>query len=394
MTVSSARGITLINANIDGDIGSLRIQGARIAALNVSPEPQDAIVDLEGDRLLPGFINAHDHLQLNSLPSCVSPGGYRHARDWVNDVDSRRRTDPHFEANVAVPRDDRLLIGGMKNLLSGVTTVAHHDALYPCLTHADYPIAVVPNYGWSHSLYIDGENEVAASYRSTPAEWPWIVHAAEGLDEEAHDEFDRLEALDCIQQNTVLVHGIALDHAQRTRMMQAGAGLIWCPSSNLNLFGRTADVRDLLAWNRIAIGTDSRLSGARDLLDELSLASELSGLDDDSLEFLVTRAGARLLRLRDRGELRPGLRADLVVMPARARLSAACRADMRLVMVGGTARYGDVDCAGRFAPSGAWAHVVVDGRAKLLDRRTAEIVSRSRAVEAGLEISNVAWRAA
>ena len=143
-----------------------------------------------------------------------------------------------------------------------------------------------------------------------------------------------------------------------------------------------------------AIGTDSRLSGSRDLLDELSLASELSGLDDDSLEYLVTRAAARLLRLRDRGELRPGLRADLVVMPARVRLSAAYRADLRLVMVGGVLRYGDVDCAEHFGPSSEWAHVMVDGRSKILDSRTAAMVSQSRAVEAGLEISNVAWRAA
>ena len=394
MTASAASGVTFVNANIGGDIGSLRIQGAYIAALNVGPEPQDAVVDLGGDRLLPGFINAHDHLQLNSLPACVSSGGYVHARDWVSDVNARRRTDPHFEAHVAVPRDDRLLLGGVKNLLSGATTVAHHDTLYPCLTHADYPIAVVRNYGWSHSLYIDGEDEVAASYRCTPAEWPWIMHAAEGLNEEAAHEFERLDALACIQQNTLLVHGIALDQSQRSRLMQAGAALIWCPSSNLNLFGKSAEVRDLLAGQRIAIGTDSRLSGSRDLLDELSLASELSGLDDDSLEYLVTRAAARLLRLRDRGELRPGLRADLVVMPARVRLSAAYRADLRLVMVGGMVRYGDVDCAEHFGPSSEWAHVMVDGRSKILDSRTAAMVSQSRAVEAGLEISNVAWRAA
>jgi hypothetical protein len=92
--------------------------------------------------------------------------------------------------------------------------------------------------------------------------------------------------------------------------------------------------------------------------------------------------------------LRPGLRADLVVMPARVRLSAAYRADLRLVMVGGVLRYGDVDCAEHFGPSSEWAHVMVDGRSKILDSRTAAMVSQSRAVEAGLEISNVAWRAA
>jgi cytosine/adenosine deaminase-related metal-dependent hydrolase len=394
VTASPAQGISFINAEFSGGIGSLRVQGTRIMTLNASPEPEDVVVDLQGDRLLPGFINAHDHLQLNNLPSCVSPGGYLHARDWVHDVDSRRRTDEHFEAHVAVARDDRLVIGGLKNLLSGVTTVAHHDPLYPALTGAHFPISVVRNYGWSHSLYLDGEKRVAASYRSTPTEWPWIVHAAEGVNKEAGNEFQRLDALGCIQHNTLLVHGIALDHSQRKRMAHARAGLIWCPSSNLNLFGKTAEVSDLAACNRVAIGTDSRLSGARDLLAELRIAGQVGGLDDHRLEFLVTRGAARLLRLPDRGELQPGLRADLVVMPARARLSAACRADVRLVMVGGNVRYGDVDCAGRLKPESGWAHVVVDGRAKLLDGRAAEIVSRAGAIEAGLELSHVAGRAA
>ncbi len=60
----------------DGNIGSLRIVGSRIAALDVDPQPEDLIVDLAGDRLLPGLINAHDHLQLNSLPALSRRGRY------------------------------------------------------------------------------------------------------------------------------------------------------------------------------------------------------------------------------------------------------------------------------------------------------------------------------
>jgi imidazolonepropionase-like amidohydrolase len=110
-------------------MGSLRVVGTRIAALDVDPQPEDLIVDLAGDRLLPGLINAHDHLQLNSLPAHETQGRYRHASDWISEIDSRRRSDPQFAAGVAVPRNDRLLVGGIKNLLSGVTTVAHHDPL-------------------------------------------------------------------------------------------------------------------------------------------------------------------------------------------------------------------------------------------------------------------------
>src|ERR1700692_275312 len=153
VTYSAAAACTLINAQLGGgDMGSLRVVGTRIAALNVDPQPGDLIVDLAGDRLLPGLINAHDHLQLNRLAAHEAQGRYRHARGWISEIDSRRRTDPQFAAGVAVPRDDRLLIGGIKNLLSGVTTVAHHDPLYPFLTDGGCPISVVHDYGWSHSL--------------------------------------------------------------------------------------------------------------------------------------------------------------------------------------------------------------------------------------------------
>jgi cytosine/adenosine deaminase-related metal-dependent hydrolase len=395
MRSSHRPGISLINAQLsDGGITSIRILGPRIAALGADPHPGDSIVDLEGDRILPGLINAHDHLQLNSMPRHESGKRYRHVREWISDVDASRRSDPAFEASVAIPADERLLIGGLKNLLSGVTTVAHHDPFYAFLSNTHYPTQVVRNYGWSHSIYVDGEDKVRNSYRRTPIEWPWIIHAAEGLDTEAWDEFECLDALGCIGPNTLLVHGIALDQAQRIRLDRAGAGLIWCPSSNLSLFGRTAEVADLVERRRVALGTDSRLSGARDLLDELRLVGRISGLDDPSLESLVTSHSAQLLRLSDRGVLRVGARADILILPARTRLAAANRADVRLVLIEGIVRFGDKDYARSVAPASQWAEVRVDGKPKILDLAMAALLSQASAGEAGLELESLTWRAA
>ena len=395
MRLSRSGGLTFINAEIGGgERASLRILGSRIAALGAAPQVGDLVVDLHGDRLLPGLINAHDHLQLNSL-SCLEFGKrYRHVREWIADVNTRRQSDRSFEASVAVSRDDRLLLGGVKNLLSGATTVAHHDPLYPFLSNADYPTRVVTDCGWSHSLYIDGEEKVRSSYRRTPIEWPWLIHAAEGLDEEAANEFERLDALGCLGPNTLIVHGIVLNHAQRARLDRAGAGLVWCPSSNLRLFGKTADVVDLIQRGRVTLGTDSRLSGARDLLDELRVAAEAGGLDERTLESLVTSDSARLLRLPDRGVLEVGARADIVILPARTQLSKATRADVRLVVLDGTPRYGDQDYAHSVAPGSHWAEVRVDGRPKILDRGIAALLAAAGASEDGLELPHVTWRAA
>ena len=388
-------GLTLINARMaTGEFSTLRIAGSRIAALGADPIDGDRVVDLQGDRVLPGLINAHDHLQLNSLQPLDSRKHYRHVQDWISDINVRRRSDPLFEASIAVSRDERLLIGGLKNLLSGVTTVAHHDPLYPFLSSAHYPIRVVQNYGWSHSLYIDGEEKVCDSYRHTPLAWPWIIHAAEGLNEDAAREFERLDALGCLGPNTLIVHGIALDHAQRMRLDCAASGLIWCPSSNLRLFGKTADATDLIGRGRVALGTDSRLSGARDLLDELHIAADVSRLDEAILESLVTRHSARLLRLPDRGVLRVGALADILILPAGTLVTTARRAQVRLVLIDGVVRYGDKDCAQRVAPDGEFTDIRVDGRSKILDSHVAKLLSRARTGEIGLELSHLTGRAA
>lgn len=388
MRGSQSAGLTLINASMsDSAATTLRVVGSRIVGLGTLPQPDDRVIDLQGDRLLPGLINAHDHLQLNSLPHFEVSKKYSHARDWITEVDRLRRTDRGFRSSVAVPRNQRLLVGGVKNLLSGVTTVAHHDPLDPFLSSANYPTGVVTNYGWSHSLYIDGEAAVRSSYQNTPREHPWIIHAAEGLDTEARSEFERLDALGCIGTNTLIVHGIALDHEQRMRLQRAGAGLIWCPSSNLRLFGKSADVGQLTTAGRVALGTDSRLSGARDLLEELRIAASVSGLDAPTLESLVTAAAARLLRLPDRGVLRVGAQADLVILPAGMPLGQATRADIRLVMLDGTARLADEHYSGA---SSQWVRVRIDGRTKVMEPTTAALLRDATPQEPGLEF----WRAA
>jgi cytosine/adenosine deaminase-related metal-dependent hydrolase len=178
------------------------------------------------------------------------------------------------------------------------------------------------------------------------------------------------------------------------RLKDAGAGLIWCPSSNLTLFGKTAQITELARHGCLALGTDSRLSGARDLLDELRIAGEVGGLDAQALERLATSNSARLLRLPDRGVLRVGARADILILPAQRGLGSASRSDVRLVLIRGIVRYGDRDIAHCAEPASQWADIRVDGRSKILDTRIAALLRRAGAREPGLELQNLAWRAA
>src|SRR5262245_32197461 len=188
-THTSTQGLTFVNADLGGEETSLRIVGSRIASLGEVPQPDDLVIDLGGDRLLPGLINAHDHLQHNHFSGLRYRAHYTNVREWIEDVSSRMQTSTALRNSGDLPREHRLLQGAAKNARSGATTVAHHDPLYELLATDAYPISVVRHYGWSHSLFIDGDETVRRAYQQTPLAWPWIIHASEGLDPDAADEF-------------------------------------------------------------------------------------------------------------------------------------------------------------------------------------------------------------
>ncbi len=234
----------------------------------------------------------------------------------------------------------------------------------------------------------------SSSYKSSPSQWPWAIHAAEGVDQKAAVEISTLDALGCVGPNTLIVHGVGMDAEQQERLIAVGAGVIWCPSSNIHLFDRTLDVAALAARHRVALGTDSRMSGERDLLSELAVAQRACQLDDPALESMVTCDSARLLGLSDRGILTPGALADLLILPARSRLHQTSRADIRLVMLNGQIRIGDLHYFAQVAPAKPWMEIELDGHAKLIDRVLAGQLIELDIDEPGLMLRQANWRAA
>ncbi len=384
---------------VDGDVAgfgrtSLRLGGQHIIGVGEPPQRDDVVVELHGDRLLPGLINAHDHLHLNNFPRVKYRDVHANVGEWIADVAEHRTSDARLALANAVPRESRLWQGAFKNLLAGVTTVAHHDPLYEALCSPHFPLRVLESYGWAHSLGIDGDEEVRRSHRDTNAEWPWFIHAGEGVDEDAACEFGRLETLGCVTANARFIHGVAFGDAEAGRLAQARAGLIWCPASNLYLFGRTANVRTLAAGGCVALGSDSRLSGSLDLLDELRAAHATAMVPEESLESLVTSASAALLRLADRGSLRRGMLADLVILPRGLPLWSARRADLRGVVVGGSLVYGDASIAAQLLQADDCAAIIVDDIHKVLRRDVAHHLQRHAAAERGVQLGREAGRAA
>jgi cytosine/adenosine deaminase-related metal-dependent hydrolase len=386
------RPVTFVGAQVLGSEGVLasrvRIAHGRIAALDATPGAGDLVIELNGAIVAPGLINAHDHLELNNFPRLKWRERYDNAGEWIADFQPRFESDPELAPPRAAPLNDRLLIGGLKNLLSGVTAVCHHNPMHRELRRG-FPIRVVRDYRYSHSLLIDGD-KVVETYRSTPRDWPWIIHLAEGTDADAAREFARLDRLGCLGSNTVIVHGVGLALEDRCKLMERGRGLIWCPSSNLFTLNATIDVRELSRARKAALGSDSRLSGGRDLLEEMQVAFQTEQVDARSIVHMVSVDAAALLGLRETGRIAEGAPADLAIFPAKGAdaftsLIAAQRADVRLVMIGGRALYGDVDLAHAFrATRVKVGQVQVDGCAKLLARSVVQRVLRSTIGEVGL----------
>ena len=204
-----------------------------------------------------------------------------------------------------------------------------------------------------------------------------MVHLGEGVDAAAREELPRLESLGCLKANTVIVHGVAIDDEGWRRVAANQTSFVWCPASNLFLFGRTAAMSDLLRnpeRPRVAIGTDSRITGARDLLDELRVARASAPLSTSELLAMVTHEAANVLRQPRAGRIAAGLLADFVVVPPLAPSAAesvleASRRDLMLVMIGGRPLVGDRSFADAvFAARRVPAQpLCVDGADKLAD---------------------------
>ena len=358
-----AQPVSIVNARVvagDGLVADSVRFSTRVLGVGAAPRHGDTVIDAAGAVVLPGLINAHDHLELNHYGQLKGRDRYANAAEWIDYLRPRLAGDEAIRRGRAHPLGERLFVGALKNLLAGVTMVAHHNPFYAELRRT-VPIRVVRRYGWAHSFELErqpagarGEpgGEIAARWRATPADAPFMVHLAEGVDAAACGELARLEALGCLQANTVLVHGVAIDDVGWQRVARAGAGMVWCPASNVFLFGRTPSVRALLDRNggapRIALGTDSRITGSRDLLDELRVARATAPVTAEELFAMVTHTAASLLRQPRAGRIAVGLPADLTMIAANGSapldtLLAATRRDVRLVVVDGRPLVADPD---------------------------------------------------
>lgn len=288
----------------------------------------DIRLDFAQGHVRPGLINAHDHLHRNHYGRLGEPP-YPDAYAWARDIQLRHAA--LIAERRALPRREALLDGAWKNLFAGVTTVVHHDRW-----EADFDRGFPLRVARVASLDSLGMAPALAVPAAAPR---FCLHVAEGVSAAATSEVDRLDRMGLLSPRLIAVHGVGIESEAMSRFRASGAALVWCPTSNLFLLGRTTS-RELLEGLDVLLGSDSLLTGDGDLLDELRLARRLGFLSDARLADAVGATAARRLGLPT-PSLDPGGPADIVVLTKP--LLEARAEDVALVVVGGIPRVARLD---------------------------------------------------
>jgi hypothetical protein len=321
---------------------SIEVAGVHISRILTNPSyghcsiSDCSVIDLNGFLILPGLINAHDHLEFALFPRLANPP-YRNYVEWG--VDIHNTCSDVIATHRSVPKNLRVWWGGIRNLLCGATTVGHHNPFQSEFRRGDFPVKVIQEYGWGHSLALG--SDLRAARWATPETYPFIVHACEGVDDQARDELLELDRMEVLDARTVLVHGLAIDRDGVTLMRERGASLIVCPSSNHFLFGRLPDISLLSEIENLTLGNDSPLTAEGDLLDEIRFAIRSCKIPPQVAYHMVTEAPAAILRTREgEGFIRASGIADLIAVrdtgdDASERLKTLSMVDIEFVMLGG-----------------------------------------------------------
>ncbi len=351
-------------------------------------------VDASNGVLTPGLINAHDHLLGTYYPK-VGKGPYENWLPWDNDL----KSSPIYEERQQIENRDLYLLGGYRNLLSGVTSVSDHIPHFVNEPYIDIvPMKVISNYALAHavaSFALAWGDGIEIEYqKAVDNDMPFITHIAEGFDPETSQDINTLNEKGALGKHSVLIHGLAFSEEDIELIKKRGASVVWCADSNMFMFNKTANVKKLLETGvNLCIGTDSPMSGGLNLLyemkyDKLVYKQLYKGeLSDELIVRMVTVNPSNAFRLKKNGSIKTGNIADLVLFynkgkdPYNSVVSAELK-DILLVVIDGKPFYGSPEYSELFDHVGIeYQEIVVDGVEKIVFGDVIGLLKRiSRAV--------------
>ena len=362
--------------------GAVVVQEERIAAVGAWPDirqrfTSEHVADLGERTLLPGFINAHCHLDYSALRHAISPP--KNFAEWIGRINALKRSMHEADYLSAIARGfaefrrwgatslcnvesfPELMWKMPPPLLRTWWFLEMIDVRQPIATEELVAGALLffqeKRIGWLGGMGLSPHAPYTASpelYRlardcALRTGMPWTTHLGESYDERAmfvegrgplHDflvglgrpmgdcgagrsALAQLTAAGAMGPECIAVHLNNLEEADFALLAPggplAGLNVVHCPLSHRYFKHERFPVERLRALGaNLCVGTDSPASdGSFSLLSELrALAAAAPSVPPWELLATITANPARALRLEGRlGVLRPGAWADLIALP-------------------------------------------------------------------------------
>ena len=365
--------------------GAVLIEGGRIAALGAADDlrrahPAARVHDYGAALISAGFVDAHVHYPQTAI---IASWGKR-LIDWLNTYtfpEEMRLADPAFARATAETCLDLMLA-------HGTTTMCSYTTIHPASVDAFFTAAQARGLralagktcmdrnapeGLRDTAQSAHDDSAALIVRwhgvdrlscvitprfaptSTPEQLEalgalWAAHPdclmqthlSEQTDEiawvrelfpRARDYLDVYEGFGLLGPGAVFGHCIHLEPRERARLLEAGAALVHCPTSNSFIGSGLFDMAGLKAeGQRVGLATDIGGGSSFSMLRTMAAAYEVAQLRGTALHpaqlwWLATAGSAAALGLSDRiGNLAVGMEADLAVIDLASTPTIAQRA--------------------------------------------------------------------
>lgn len=351
--------------------GAVLVDAGRIIATGPADtlraaHPQARIHDYGRALITAGFIDAHVHYPQTAI---IASWGKR-LIDWLNSYtfpEEMRFADPAYADMIA----DRYLDLATAH---GTTTVCTYATIHPASVDAIFTAAQTRGmrlyagktcmdrnapeglrdtaqsaYDDSKALLEKWHGQDRLNYVITPRfsptstpeqlaalgslwrEYPDCLmqtHLSEQTDEiawvrelfpQSRDYLDTYEAQGLLREGAVYGHAIHLTDREKSRLIEAGASLVHCPTSNTFIGSGLFDM-SLARHLRVGLATDTGGGSSFSMLHTMAAAYEVAQLRGQALHpsqliWLATIGSARALRAEHRiGNIAPGMEADLTIL--------------------------------------------------------------------------------
>lgn len=375
------------------DPGEVLIAGNTItcvAADCTTGAPATATIIDTHATISPGLIDGHNHLTYDFLGEWVAPHLYNNRYEWRGDPSYSAWVDPEGDSDNNGTQDTGAQCPGAKwgelrSIIHGTTTVQGQAPSSSCLdrlarnadtfTGLGADIARTTISGPCESGFPTRASLIGSFTATTSPTTRFYVHMGEGYANAGSAmrtnplrEFDCYDGTDATYYTgmslledasgmpygtAVFIHAMPLTPAQLDRTYAQHAHVVWSPSSNIVLYGQTADIAGMLSRGIVVgLGPDWTPSGSDEMLSEMRFAQQyasdhtISALTAEQIWRMSTVDGADVVGLSQIGTIAVGQRADISVFgrtssdPYQAVIDSRA-ADVRLVLIDGVGYYGD-----------------------------------------------------